>query len=330
MKKQIVVMYADGQLADSQVPKPGTMMDETDYDRLVRAEDYKLNPGEALMVYKPRLEQYFDLDDETSPDPEESLLLCLVHKAIPEPMCEEMIPILRTVARSDVAGGNRNIAAGTERVAQYKKDGSRSKVKATPKIYDPLLNAADRERLRGAKDGTAGFLAAGVRAGESLPCRKSYWSKENEEETQELIPLIKVVNETFRRYAEGPYDNQLGAALNSRQWLLGDPDFYSVFTTMTVNRSWQTAAHVDSGDFKDGLGVLCCFGEFAGSHLIFPRFRTAVQFGQGDILLGDVGHEVHGNSELLFADGSPATEFNKPERLSSILCYQEKMQKCSK
>ena len=278
--------------------------------------------------YKPGKIRHGDLEDATSSDPKESLLLCLVHKAIPEELCQEMLPTLRTVARSNVAGGNRNKAAGTERVARLKKDGTRGKIKATPTLNDPLLKEADRARLRGAKDGTAGFLAAGMRGGQALPCRLSSWSRENTAETQGLMPLVKAVNANFRRYASKEFDNQLGAAIQSRQWLLGDMDFYSVFTTITVNRSWQTASHVDSGDLKEGLGVLCCFGDFAGSHLIFPKFRTAVEFRQGDILLADVGHEVHGNSALLFPDGSSATEHNKPERLSCIFYFQEKIQHC--
>lgn len=74
--------------------------------------------------------------------------------------------------------------------------------------------------------------------------------------------------------------------------------------------------------------MLCAMGEFKGSHLIFPKFRTAVEFGQGDILLADVGNEVHGNSALLHSDGTPAAEYNKPERISCIFYFQEKLQSC--
>jgi hypothetical protein len=195
-------------------------------------------------------------------------------------------------------------------------------------LRDPLLQDKDRIRLAGARDGTAGFHGAGIRAGQSLPCRLTYWSKENQEETRALMPLVKAVNSAFRRYASKEFDNQLGAALKCRPWLLGDPDFYSVLTTISVNLSWQTAAHVDKGDFKEGLRLLACFGDFEGSHLIFPKFRTAVEFKQGDILLAAVGHEVHGNSELKFSNGRPATEHEKPERLSTIFYFEERIQNC--
>jgi Oxygenase domain of the 2OGFeDO superfamily len=325
---QTWVFHCDTQLRDSEVAQLGTVMDETFYDRLVRASDYNCQPHDAILVYKPGKERHLNLRDKTAPDPDEKLLLCLIHKAIPENLCEEMIPILRTVARSNIAGGNRPDAAGIERVPQYKKDGTRGKYRAVPMLGDPLLGEEDRARIAGAKDGTVGYHGAGVRAGQPLPCRLTYWSKQNQEETQLLMPLVKRVNQAFRRYASKEFDNQLGAAIKSRPWLLGDPNFYSVFTTITVNRSWQTAAHVDKGDLKQGLGVLACFGDFEGSYLIFPKFRTAVEFKQGDILLADVGHEVHGNTELRFSDGRPADEHNKPERLSTIYYFEEKIQTC--
>jgi hypothetical protein len=325
---QTHVFHADIQLPNSQVPKAGTLMDDTFYDRLVRASDYNCRPHDAILVYKPGPKRMLDLEDETLEDPEESLLLCLIHRPIPEDVCNDMIPILGKVAKTNVAGGNRPDAAGTERVPQFKKDRTRGKYMATPTLRDPLLGDKDRIRITGAKDGTVGYHGAGVRAGQSLPCRLTYWSKDNLEEMQALMPLVKKVNEAFRRYASKEFNNQLGAAIRSRPWLLGDPNFYSVFTTITVNRSWQTAAHVDKGDLKEGLGVLACFGDFEGSHLIFPKFRTAVEFKQGDILIGDVGHEVHGNTELKFSDGRPATEHEKPERLSTIFYFEEKIQKC--
>jgi len=294
------------------------MMNEDFYDRLVRASDYSLKPGDAILVYKP--------------DPKvkgtEELLLCMIHKALSDELCNDMLPILRTVARSSVAGGRRNKAAGTEQVPQYKKDGSRGKYRSTPKIDDPLLKEEDRIRLRGAKDGTVGSLPPTVTAGVEQECRLSAWTKDHEEETQQLMPFVKEVNKAFRKYAAKEFDNQLGAALKSRPWLLADPDFYSVFSTITVNRSWQTASHTDKGDLKEGLGVLCALGEFKGSHLIFPKFRTAVEFGQGDILLADVGNEVHGNSALLHPDGTRAQEFNKPERIACVFYFQEKLQSC--
>jgi hypothetical protein len=80
------------------------------------------------------------------------------------------------------------------------------------------------------------------------------------------------------------------------------------FTTITVNKSWPTAAHIDSGDLKEGFGVMCCLGEFDGCDLVFPRYKTAVRYREGDILLADVANQVHGNTPLLKPDGSAAED----------------------
>ncbi|MGB0015032.1 MAG: hypothetical protein WBQ03_25795 [Candidatus Sulfotelmatobacter sp.] len=62
------------------------------------------------------------------------------------------------------------------------------------------------------------------------------------------------------------------------------------FTTITCNNRWRTAAHVDSGDLKQGFGVLCCLGDFEGCYLVFPRYKTAVRYREGDVLLADVAN----------------------------------------
>lgn len=186
-----VVFHADVQLPNSQVPKDGTVMNEDFYDRLLRASDYGLKRGDAILVYKP----------DPNANGTEELLLCLIHKAIPDYLCMDMLPILRTVARSSVPGGRRNKAAGTQQLPQYKKDGSRSKVKAVPKLNDPLMKEEDRIRLRGAMDGTVGSLAPGVTAGQHQECRLSYWSKHHTEEMNALMPLVKEVNKAFQKYA---------------------------------------------------------------------------------------------------------------------------------
>jgi hypothetical protein len=62
--------------------------------------------------------------------------------------------------------------------------------------------------------------------------------------------------------------------------------------------------------------------------LVFPRYKAAVRYREGDLLLADV-HEVHGNTPLLNPDGSlPNLDEEAPERLVTVLYYQENMDKC--
>ena len=110
-------------------------------------------------------------------------------------------------------------------------------------------------------------------------------------------------------------------------WLIRTKNGHTPFTTITCNKSFRTAAHVDKGDLKAGFGVLCCFGDFEGCDLVFPRYRAAVRYREGDVLLADV-HQVHGNTPLLNPDGTVPRVGREPERLVCVFYYQEKMDQC--
>jgi hypothetical protein len=112
-------------------------------------------------------------------------------------------------------------------------------------------------------------------------------------------------------------------------WLLKTSEGHTPFTTITCNKSWRTAAHVDKGDLKEGFGVMCCLGDFEGCDLVFPRYRTAVRYREGDVILADV-HQVHGNTPLLRPDGSVPEVGREPERLVCVFYYQEDMDKCER
>ena len=96
----------------------------------------------------------------------------------------------------------------------------------------------------------------------------------------------------------------------------------TAFTTVTVNRNWQTAVHRDKGDLKGGFGCMTAFsaGQYDGCYLIFPQYRVAVNMRSGDVCLADV-HEWHGNSPI-----RRNTKFY--ERVSLVLYYREKMAQC--
>ena len=61
----------------------------------------------------------------------------------------------------------------------------------------------------------------------------------------------------------------------------------TVFTTVTMDRNWRTAAHRDTGDYQLGFGVLAVLegGHFTGGELIFPKYGTAVNLRTGGVLL---------------------------------------------
>jgi 2-oxoglutarate-Fe(II)-dependent dioxygenase family protein len=142
--------------------------------------------------------------------------------------------------------------------------------------------------------------------------------------------LAATVADQWRKSIIWPYyDMQSDKASKTLpEYVFKTPAGVVPFTTITVNRSWRTAAHIDSGDLKQGFGVLCCLGDFEGCDLVFPRYKTAVRFREGDILLADVANQVHGNTPFLNPDGSETAPGEEPERIACVFYYQEKMEHC--
>jgi len=118
------------------------------------------------------------------------------------------------------------------------------------------------------------------------------------------------------------------ACITPRDYVIETPEGITPFTTITCNNKWQTAAHIDSGDLKQGFGVLCCLGDFEGGDLVFPRYKLAVRYREGDILLADVANQVHGNTRVLNPDGSVPKLGEGPERLVCVFYYREQMEFC--
>ena len=103
-----------------------------------------------------------------------------------------------------------------------------------------------------------------------------------------------------------------------------DPAFLvpeTVFPTITVNKTFRTAAHRDAGDFSNGLSnllVLSNNGNFTGGYLILPEVRIAVNVRPGDLLLVNNHEYIHGNTPIEMQD-------DVAERVSLVCYLREKM-----
>jgi len=94
---------------------------------------------------------------------------------------------------------------------------------------------------------------------------------------EKCYPYIRKLNQMFRELLPERWANQRAAAdkLDNRFTVGGD----TVFTTLTVNKTFRTAAHRDAGDLSSGfsnLGVISTGKDFTGGYLVLPEFRVAV------------------------------------------------------
>jgi len=272
-------------LSDEETEKryAGRKLDETSFDILVGGEDTE--------VLKPGGE----------------LLLRYRASVIDPNLCVAAHSALRDAA---VKSSNRGMAAG----------------------LDPYLNRASTRRRRIRSDGTESNTTEAVNQVNSgivgffdryprIPyCRQTAYTMEHADRFIKALPFIRAVSNVF----SGTVPDRWAAQMKKIEET--DKDFQipgTAFTTITVNRNWQTAVHKDAGDLKEGFGVLaaCRAGEFSGCYFVYPRYRVAVDLRQGDVLMGDV-HEWHGNTG--FRNALPG----RYERLSFVFYYRENMDKC--
>jgi len=140
-------------------------------------------------------------------------------------------------------------------------------------------------------------------------CRMTAFNKNFPEVFDRSLPFFQRIDSVYR---------DLAPEHHARQTVFSDRILKDVrvpgtsFTTITCNYNWQTACHVDSGDFPDGLGNLTVVGndQYEGGYIGFPEWDIGVDVRSGDVIIMDV-HRVHCNIPIVGED---------PLRLSFV-CY---------
>lgn len=150
--------------------------------------------------------------------------------------------------------------------------------------------------------------------------RATSYTEKNPELFALSYPFLQSLNRGFKELLPWRWNNQKRAAdkLDSR-FLVPE----TVFTTITVNKTFRTAAHRDAGDLDSGLSNLLVVGtgEYTGGYLVFPEYRIAVNVRPGDLLLVNNHEIIHGNTPIVL--NNPDDESN--ERISLVCYFREKM-----
>lgn len=148
--------------------------------------------------------------------------------------------------------------------------------------------------------------------------RATSYTRDNFEKFQMAYPFLQNLSKGFKDLLPWRYNNQMKAAekIDPRFLVPGTP-----FTTITVNKSFRTAAHYDAGDLNEGLSnllVLSNNGNYDGCYLVAPEYRVAVNVRPGDLLLINNHEVMHGNTPIKFFD-------EEAERISLVCYFREKM-----
>lgn len=167
--------------------------------------------------------------------------------------------------------------------------------------------------------GNVGYMDA--RPGNLDYCRLTAFGREHFDDFQNGIPFVEHVDYLYSNLCPDHYKKQKAIAdATNRNYIIGNTSF----TTVTVNQTFRTAVHKDTGDYKDGFGNLIVYndGSYDGGYFVLPQYKIAIDVQSTDVLFVDV-HQWHGNTEMKLRDG-----FDEIFRISFVLYYRENMFKC--
>ena len=148
--------------------------------------------------------------------------------------------------------------------------------------------------------------------------RATSYTRDNWDKFQMSFPFLQTLAAGFKELLPWRYNNQMQAAKKI------DPAFLvpdTPFTTVTVNKTFRTAAHYDAGDLTNGLSNLLTLsntGNYSGAYLVAPEYRVAVNVRPGDLLLINNHEVMHGNTPIVCHD-------EESERISLVVYFREKM-----
>jgi hypothetical protein len=195
----------------------------------------------------------------------------------------------------------RGISSGSSH-KRIRKDGSVSNITVGNKVYS----------------GNVGYMDASAMV---HYCRKTAFARQYFDKFTQGIPFVQAVDKLYAELCPEHYARQkkIASATDLNYVIAG-----TSFTTVTVNRNFQTAVHKDAGDLPDGFGNLCVYreGYFEGAYFCLPQYRVAIDMQNTDMLFVDV-HRWHGNTPFV----NCSADFM---RIAFVMYYREDMYQCKK
>lgn len=208
---------------------------------------------------------------------------------------------------------------------KYVQDGKVSKMRVNNNVMSSVLGYFEKTPFMG------------------LPCRLTSYTQRFFRQYKHGIPFIEAIDDKFKKLTPEAHAEQLAAVSRKPAYRISD----TAFSSVTLNRNFRTALHMDDGDFRQGFGNLSVIerGEYSGGYTLFPQYGIGVDVRTGDFLAMDV-HQWHCNTELyetkeqaehnkklpdIYKDDPEigTVGSNKPYTRISFVCYfREKLRNC--
>jgi len=211
---------------------------------------------------------------------------------------------------------NRGLASGGTREKRY----AEGAVTYAPNVSSAIIGSIDP-------------------GGQFRYCRLTAWSGKEWNKYRSLFPLFQLIGRHFAENVPDRWTNQMRQVRDTHpDWIIeGTP-----FTTITVNNSYPTGVHTDSGDLDEGFSTLAVLrrGSYSGGLFTFVENRVAVDMQHGDLILMDA-HRWHGNTAMTcnvcgeqmgaFRSGAPRLDHSETcgvERISIVSYFRTKLTAC--
>lgn len=167
----------------------------------------------------------------------------------------------------------------------------------TYKKKDGTIHKSNYKKGNRVKSGPIGYYGKTS----AYPCRLVSFSKRYFKKYTEFIPFIEFVDEKFKELLPTQHSQQ-----RERAQLTDYVISSTSFSTVTVNRDFRTAVHVDKGDYEKGFGVISVIkkGNVKGGEFMLPQYNLSVKVESNDLLLVDVHSQYHCNNTLTIEGGS--------------------------
>lgn len=173
--------------------------------------------------------------------------------------------------------------------------------------------------------------------GKGAPCRLTAFNRDHTELWKDTLPFFERCDQIFKELVPERHNIQHRRAQSTPKFAISD----TAFSTVTINYSWRTGLHRDSGDLKDGFGNLVVIedtendNKYKGCYLGFPQYGVAADPRTGDFLAMDV-HEWHSNTEFIPVSNHISGKQKEKDvvndwyfnRLSIVMYLREKMIRC--
>lgn len=224
-------------------------------------------------------------------------------KIIPANIAKDAYESLKSVS---AVSSNRGVSSGSTdekglfSKKKIKKDGTRSNTD----LVDPVSS------------GIIGYFDRNPR---TPYCRQTAFNEKQFSKFKQAYPIIKLVDTKYSELMPENYALQRAIADDtSKDFVIPN----TAFTTVTVNKNWQTAVHTDKGDFEKGFGNLVVLrkGRYTGGYFVVPKWGVAFDLQNCDLLLVDV-HQWHGNTPIHKID-------EDAKRVSLVMYYRKNMIAC--